>query len=522
MRNLTLKARLLMLLAILSGMLVLAVYANLMRQRQSSESMHALYTERIMAVRELKSVSDGYGDAIGRAARNAVNGVLEAGPALKAFDASRAQADAGWQRYAKGLAPGAERDLATQVEESLKAAAPALTEIRDALQGERLVALRDLVDMRLEPAVRPVTSGIDQLIVLQLDDAERRDREEREGYESARIRNVLITGGVLAVVGFLAFKLLRAILMPLQQAVQLAQAVAAGDLNHRVEVRGEDETAQLLRALQQMSEGLRGIVAEVRAGSESIATGSAEIATGNADLSQRTESQASHLEQTAASMEELNSAVRHNAETAAEAARLAQDAAGAAEQGGSAVEQVVGTMGQIAESSRKIADITGVIDGIAFQTNILALNAAVEAARAGEQGRGFAVVASEVRALAQRSATAAKDIKALIELSAGTVDEGSRQAQEAGRTMAGAVAEARRVSELINTISGSTNEQARGIAQVGQAVVQLDHMTQQNAALVEQSAAAAESLKQQGSRLNEAVAQFRMDEVSSTHESVKS
>jgi len=314
----------------------------------------------------------------------------------------------------------------------------------------------------------------------------------------------LVLGGVLAVA------LSRSITVPIQQAVQVAQTVARGDLTSRIDVAGRDEAAQLLAALAEMNGNLARIVNEVRTGSDSIATGSAQIATGNADLSQRTEEQASNLQQTAASMEQITGSVNSSAGTAAEASRQAQAASDAAAHGGAAVDRVVATMQDISSASRKIADIIGTIDGIAFQTNILALNAAVEAARAGEQGRGFAVVASEVRTLAQRSASAAREIKTLITSSAEQVEAGSRQVHDAGDAMRGIVTQVQSVSQLIHEISTATTEQTSGISQIGHAVTQLDQVTQQNAALVEQSAAAAESLRQQAARLTESVGVFRL------------
>jgi methyl-accepting chemotaxis protein len=302
----------------------------------------------------------------------------------------------------------------------------------------------------------------------------------------------------------------RSITHPLQQAVKLAETVAAGDLSSRVDARHRDETGQLLAALQRMNDSLVGIVGRVRDASDSIATGSSQIATGSADLSQRTEEQASNLQQTAASMEQLTATVKHNADTAREATTLAASASQVAAQGGSVVGEVVSTMEGISASSKKIADIIGVIDGIAFQTNILALNAAVEAARAGEQGRGFAVVAGEVRTLAQRSAHAAKDIKSLIAESVEKVDNGTRLVADAGQTMQNIVSQVKRVSDLIAEISHSSGEQSSGIGQIGDAVSQLDTVTQQNAALVEESAAAAESLKHQASELASVVAVFKV------------
>ena len=317
---------------------------------------------------------------------------------------------------------------------------------------------------------------------------------------------------VLLVAAGFAWWLTRSITSPINAAVKVAETVAAGDLTSRIAATRTDETGRLLRALKAMNESLVQVVGAVRRSSDNIATGSSQIAVGNQDLSQRTEEQASNLQQTAASMEQLTGTVKTNADSARAAAQLATSASEAAARGGVVVSQVVGTMEQITTSSKRIGDIIGVIEGIAFQTNILALNAAVEAARAGEQGRGFAVVASEVRNLAHRSAEAAKEIKTLINDSVEKVEIGSRQVGDAGRTMDDIVTQVKRVNDLISDISAATLEQSAGIGQVGDAVMQLDRVTQQNAALVEESAAAAESLKQQAEQLVKAVAVFRLDD----------
>ncbi|KAF5292568.1 hypothetical protein FQR65_LT20264 [Abscondita terminalis] len=302
----------------------------------------------------------------------------------------------------------------------------------------------------------------------------------------------------------------RSITRPLEQAITLAGNIAAGDLSASVQDDRGDEIGKLLRSFNSMAQRLRGVVGEVRTGVESVSTASNQIASGNQDLSARTEQTAANLQETAASMEQLTATVTQSADTARQANQLAATAAQAAEQGGAVVDQVVQSMQQITDSSRKIADIIGVIDGIAFQTNILALNAAVEAARAGEQGRGFAVVAGEVRSLAQRSAEAAKEIKTLITTSVDKVHTGSQQVEQAGRSMQEIVSSVRRVSDLIGEITAASTEQRDGIGQVNQAVTNLDQMTQQNAALVEESSAAALAMQEQARRLSQVVAVFKL------------
>ncbi len=374
------------------------------------------------------------------------------------------------------------------------------------------------LDRDLKPLAVAYSETIRQLAVRQQEiyDASLQEAES----DAARGRTFIIVGGLLALLlgTGLAILLTRSIIIPLRQAVHSARYIADGDLSQPIDSAGRDESAELLQALKAMQSRLVAIVGNVRSGTDTIATASSQIAAGNHDLSSRTEEQASSLEETAASMEELTSTVKQNADNARQANQLAVTASSVAVKGGSVVAEVVGTMGAINASSRKIVDIIGVIDGIAFQTNILALNAAVEAARAGEQGRGFAVVAAEVRNLAQRSAAAAKEIKTLIGDSVDKVEEGSKQVAEAGKTMDEIVDSVKRVTDIMAEITAASQEQTQGIEQINQAITQMDQVTQQNAALVEEAAAAASSLQEQASGLSQVVSVFRLGGEQAQHQ----
>ncbi|WP_077035574.1 methyl-accepting chemotaxis protein [Pelomonas sp. KK5] len=423
---------------------------------------------------------------------------------------SKAKAAEAWKRYAATIDPGEEQKIAKAVVAAQDAYYADLDRALSVSKSGDRVAAEDMFRNATRKSFDATIEAINADVEFQSAGGVRAYEDSSKAYNRTWATMVIVALSAALVTVAIAWLLSTSIVRPINAAVKIAETVASGDLSSEIEADSLDEAGQLLRALKNMNGALVTIVSRVRDSSDSIATGSAQIAAGNADLSQRTEAQASNLQQTAASMEELTATVKQNAETAKQASALAGSAAEAAEQGGSVVGRVVATMREINESSTRIADIIGVVDGIAFQTNILALNAAVEAARAGEQGRGFAVVAGEVRSLAQRSAQAAREVKGLIATSVEKVEAGSTLVDDAGRSMGAIVSQVKRVTGLISEISTSSDEQSRGIGQVGEAIVQLDQVTQQNAALVEQSAAAAESLKQQSERLSDAVAGFRL------------
>lgn len=364
---------------------------------------------------------------------------------------------------------------------------------------------------RIDAAYEKHRQAVDKVVEMSVRRAAEDEARARDRIESSTWLLLMILALSLGVGMGIAWFIMQGILKPLQKAAHVARTVAAGDLTKTIVASSQDETGQLLQSLGEMNESLAGIVKQVRTGANAISDASNQIAAGNLDLSSRTEQQASSLEQTVSSMEQLTSTVKQNAQSAERANQLATTASSTASNGGAVVTQVVQTMGAINASAQRIVDIIGVIDSIAFQTNILALNAAVEAARAGEQGRGFAVVASEVRNLAQRSAGAAKEIKQLINDSVDQVKTGSQLVDQAGATMQEVVTNVRQVAQIIGEIAVASREQTNGIEQVSIALTQMDQVTQQNAALVEQAAAAAESMQQQTEKLTEVIRTFKLE-----------
>ncbi|CAN7695894.1 methyl-accepting chemotaxis protein [Pseudoduganella sp. LjRoot289] len=430
---------------------------------------------------------------------------------LKKVAAARDKYDASLAALEKTAASAEGKAIRARINEARRVANPLNDKVIALARADKDTEATELLIKEAGPAVAKWQDAMDENIELQKANNKVDVALAGEAYRSARMLTLTLAGLAMVLGAAIAWSVTRSITLPISEAVTVAQTVARGDLTSRIQVKARDETGQLLQALKDMNDSLVNIVGQVRSGADTIATASNQIASGNLDLSSRTEQQASSLEETASSMEEMTSTVKQNADNARQANQLAISASEVALKGGTVVSQVVETMESINASSRKIVDIIGVIDGIAFQTNILALNAAVEAARAGEQGRGFAVVASEVRNLAQRSAAAAKEIKTLIGDSVEKVDIGARLVDEAGSTMQAIVESIRSVTDIMGEITAASQEQTSGIDQINQAISQMDQVTQQNAALVEEAAAAAGSLQDQAGGLAQVVSVFKLN-----------
>ena len=510
MNQFKISTRLAALLTALCLLVLLVGGAGLFGMGQSNAGLKSVYDDRVVPLKQIKTVADMYAVNVVDAAHKVRDGALTPAQGQQSVADARKAIDANWKAYLSTQLVPEEAQLAERFQ-PLQAKADAATE---ALVGHfrsgDAAALTAFAAKELYPAIDPLQDVLGKLMQVQLDRA--KAEYDRAASSFQTIRALALTAVVLgvALAVLMGGAMIRQISRALGSAVQITDAVAQGDLTVPIEARGKDEVAQLLGGLTTMRDNLARVVSGVRGNAQGVASASAEIASGNNDLSIRTEQQASALQETAASMEELSSTVKQNADNARQANQLAMSASTVAGQGGDVVSEVVETMKGINDSSKKIADIISVIDGIAFQTNILALNAAVEAARAGEQGRGFAVVAGEVRSLAGRSAEAAKEIKALITASVERVEQGSLLVDKAGVTMTEVVSSIRRVTDIMGEISAASTEQSTGVSQVGEAVMQMDQVTQQNAALVEEMAAAAGSLSQQAQALVGAVAVFKL------------
>ena len=499
--------------AVVLGLLVAVLLVGLYSMGQLSARTHDIVADKNVKMAAANTMSDNV-----RSITLAITSVVVAPTdalmqeQLNKIGEARKKYGAAKEVLQKMVSTDKEAALMAQLDAALKTGAPLnnkVVELRKAGQTEEAVTF---LTQQAAPSLNNVLTALDSLVAYEAQQAAQ--AADDAAALSTQARTSMLALGIVALLlgAFVAWIITRSITHPINAAVGVAETVASGDLSSRIVVSSGDETGRLLGALKAMNDGLLDVVAQVRHGTDSIATASSEIAAGNLDLSSRTEEQASSLEETASAMEELTSTVKQNADNARQANQLAKSASEVAVRGGNIVSQVVDTMGTINESSKKIVDIIAVIDGIAFQTNILALNAAVEAARAGEQGRGFAVVATEVRNLAQRSASAAKEIKSLIDDSVAQVNGGSRLVQQAGSTMNEVVDSVRRVTDIMAEITSASAEQSMGIDQVNQAIAQMDQVTQQNAALVEEAAAAAESMQDQAARLAQVAGGFKLEQ----------
>ncbi|UQV46481.1 MCP four helix bundle domain-containing protein [Janthinobacterium lividum] len=496
--------------AVVLGLLVAVLLVGLYSMGQLSARTHDIVADKNVKMAAANTMSDNVRN-ITLAITSIVVAPTEAlvQAELAKIGEARKKYGAAKETLQKKISTDKETALMAELDAALKSGAPLnnkVIELRNAGQTEEAIAF---LTQQAAPSLKIVLGALDSLVAYEAQQAAQAATDAETLSTSARA-SMIALGSVAVLLGaFVAWIITRSITHPINAAVAVAETVASGDLSSHIVVNSSDETGRLLGALKAMNTSLLGVVAQVRSGTDAISTASSEIAAGNLDLSSRTEEQASSLEETASAMEELTSTVKQNADNARQANQLAKSASEVAVRGGSIVSQVVDTMGTINASSKKIVDIIGVIDGIAFQTNILALNAAVEAARAGEQGRGFAVVATEVRNLAHRSASAAKEIKELIAASVANVDTGSRLVNEAGQTMGDIVDSIVRVTDIMGEITSATHEQTIGIEQINMAIAQMDEVTQQNAALVEEAAAASQSMQEQAGELAHVVGFFK-------------
>jgi len=509
--NLKIGARLASGFAIVLALMLILTGIGISNMSKIEDNLNNVVHHTLRKMELLQEMSDSV-HIVSSMMRTAVilNDVAEINVEYKKIEEARARYDTAFAALEKMPASEAGKALRNKIREQGDLARPLNNKVIELAKENHDAEATALLMKSAGPATEKWQGALHEDIALLKETNEKETVVAHQAYTTARLLMFIFTGIALVLGALLAWLVTRSITRPIQDAVKVAKTVAAGDLSSRIEVTSKDETSELLQSLSEMNDSLVRIVGEVRMGTDTIASVSTQIANGNLDLSSRTEQQAGSLEETASSMEELTSTVKQNGDNARQANQLALSASEVAVKGGVVVSEVVQTMSSINESARKIADIIGVIDGIAFQTNILALNAAVEAARAGEQGRGFAVVASEVRSLAQRSASAAKEIKSLIDDSVGKVDAGSRLVDQAGATMDEIVASVKRVTDIIGEITSASHEQEAGIEQINQAITEMDNVTQQNASLVEEASAAASSLRDQAANLAQVVSVFKL------------
>ncbi|ALK99142.1 chemotaxis protein [Massilia sp. WF1] len=514
LRNFKLRTRLALGFGVMCAMLIVVLMLGMTMLGRVNQGTREIVQQRMPKIEAATSILDQTNN-ISVALRNMMlnddpaDRKLQTANVMKARGAIQSILDG----YHAEATAGAERDLANQSAEHNTKFVKDQDELLKRIGAGDIDGAKAYLTAEFRPLLLAYKKVLNEQIKLQKAAVAEASEQAESTYKETRLLMGGLGAAILALAAAIAWRISASITGPVAKALEVANTVAAGDLTSRIDVTTRDEMGQLLNALKAMNESLARTVQTVRSGTETIATASAEVAAGSMDLSARTEQQAGSLEETASSMEELTSTVKQNADNARQANALAESASNVAARGGAVIEEVVGTMREIHEASGKMADIIGVIDGIAFQTNILALNAAVEAARAGEQGRGFAVVAGEVRNLAQRSAAAAREIKTLIVDSTGKVENGSKLVGDAGSTMREIVDSVRRVTDIMSEITAASAEQSGGIEQINQAITQMDEVTQQNAALVEQTSAAAEAMQDQAARLAQAVSVFRLDGV---------